>query len=283
MKKIIVTALALVLVAGLSIGGTVAYLQSTDSDVNTMTLGNVKIEQLEYERVFGDDGEVIDMDEFTQDKPLFPAVITGDATANNCWQPNKDVDIWYKDHLGEEFPGGNGTWQNLNNVQDKFVFVKNTGKSDAYYRTIILLEADTTGAKNSVTGQSMIHLNTNGHSNFTWMNETGDIDKNTLVVEVNGVKYTVEVATYTQPLTAGEVSRPSLLQVGLDQEATNEIVAQFGDKYDILVLSQAVQTEGFADAETALNTAFGEVNATNVAKWFANITPGNSNSEVEPQ
>ena len=31
-----------------------------------------------------------------------------------------------------------------------------------------------------------------------------------------------------------------------------------GNTYEILVLSQAVQTEGFADAQTALDTAFGK-------------------------
>ena len=40
----------MVLVAALSIAGTVAYLQDDDSAVNVMTLGNVSIEQIEQER-----------------------------------------------------------------------------------------------------------------------------------------------------------------------------------------------------------------------------------------
>ena len=49
-KNILLSAVSFVLVAALAIGGTLAYLQAEDSDVNVMTLGNVKIEQHEYER-----------------------------------------------------------------------------------------------------------------------------------------------------------------------------------------------------------------------------------------
>ena len=51
LKNILMSGLSLVLVAALAISGTVAYLQDDDSDVNVMTLGNVSIEQHEYERV----------------------------------------------------------------------------------------------------------------------------------------------------------------------------------------------------------------------------------------
>lgn len=266
LKNVLLAGLSFVLVAAIAIGGTLAYLTSEDSDVNVMTLGNVEIEQFEMERVFDANGDVTGMQEFTQAKPLYPAVVTN-GTGNAAWQPNSAVDLWYKDYLGDRYPGGNGTWQNLNNVMDKFVFVENTGKSDAYYRTIILLEADETGFQNDL-GQGLIHLNVNGHSNFTWSPEDGDVNGETLVVEVDGEKYTVMVATYNVALTPGEISRPSLLQVGMDQMATNEIVEQFGDTYDILVLSQAVQAAGFADAEAALNEGFGEINVANVTAWF---------------
>ena len=56
LKNILLSGLSLVLVAALAIGGTVAYLQDDDSDVNVMTLGNVKIEQHEYERKVDADG-----------------------------------------------------------------------------------------------------------------------------------------------------------------------------------------------------------------------------------
>ena len=268
-NKKLSTLLVVLLLAAVAVGGMLAYLTSEDSDVNVMTLGNVSIDQFEKERTFDANGNVSGMQNFTQGQALFPAVVTN-GIDNQAWAPNTEVDLYYRDYLGEDYPGGNGTWQNLNNVMDKFVFVKNTGKSDAYYRTIFLFEADKTGFKNA-QGQGLIHLNVNGHNNFIWGPEDGDVNDETLTVDVNGVTYNVVVATYNVKLAPNEISRPSLLQVGMDQQATNELVAQFGNTYDILVLSQAVQTEGFADATTALNTSFGEVNVANVQKWFGGM------------
>ena len=57
-KKFLLSVLSLALVAVLSIGGTIAYLTSEDSDVNVMTMGNVKIAQHEYERATNEDGSV---------------------------------------------------------------------------------------------------------------------------------------------------------------------------------------------------------------------------------
>ena len=70
LKKISISILSLALVAILSIGGTIAYLTSEDSDVNVMTMGNVKIEQIEQE--WNEAGELVD---FTQAKPLYPLML----------------------------------------------------------------------------------------------------------------------------------------------------------------------------------------------------------------
>ena len=51
MKKNILLALSFVLVAVLSIGATLALLTYEDSDHNTMTVGQAKIEQLELGNV----------------------------------------------------------------------------------------------------------------------------------------------------------------------------------------------------------------------------------------
>ena len=50
MKKLIAWLLVLALTAAVSIGATLAYLTDTDEDVNVMTVGNVKIDQLEQKR-----------------------------------------------------------------------------------------------------------------------------------------------------------------------------------------------------------------------------------------
>ena len=277
LKNVLLMGLSFVLVAALAIGGTVAYLSDTDSDVNVMTLGNVSIAQHELERADMTEQsqtEAAALQNFTQGQALYPAVLNMDgksAKDTQAWAPGgasgalEDHYVNYGDFVTADVVEGatawNGVWgTSLNNVMDKFVFVENTGKSDAYYRTIILLEYDETESKNSA-GQTMIHYNYNGNTLFSWEHNLG-------TVTVDGEKYFVLVATYQNALKSGTVSRPSLLQVGLDGEATNEIVAQFGATYDILVLSQAVQAEGFTSADQALDAGFGDATLENIAEWF---------------
>lgn len=234
MKKVLLMCTAYVLVAALAIGGTVAYLQSEDSDVNVMTLGNVSIEQVEQER--DENGDLVD---FTQEKPLYP------ATGEIAWNDNK-ININGHDYsmFGEK----------LKNAQDKIVTVKNTGRSDAYVRTIIALE--------DPFSTSLVGVNVGG---------VGYAQDNWITVMVGGVQYSVSCFTYDAALEPNEVSLPSLLQVYLNSVATNEDVALLGETYDILALSQAIQTNGFANADTALDTGFGEFNADNAAKWLKSV------------
>ncbi|MBR6754094.1 MAG: hypothetical protein IKM05_08710, partial [Clostridia bacterium] len=142
-RSTLVMVLCLVLAVAMGVGSTMAYLQDTDEDVNVMTLGNVYIEQHEFERVVDEEGnyEIIRAEErgedsyklkdFTQAKPLYPA--TGEVTG---WE---ETGVCFEQLDGN--PLGKMTiLDGLNNVQDKFVFVENTGKSDAYVRTIIAYE-----------------------------------------------------------------------------------------------------------------------------------------------
>ena len=49
-KKTITLCVALILALTLGLGGTLAYLSDTDADVDVMTLGNVKIKQVELDK-----------------------------------------------------------------------------------------------------------------------------------------------------------------------------------------------------------------------------------------
>ena len=140
-KKVLMMGASYALVATLAIGGTLAYLQSEDSDVNVMTLGNVEIEQVEQER-----DENGNLDEFHPNKPAYPAV--GPVE----WDDEKlEVnDGEYKVFTDE-----------LKNVVDKIVTVKNTGKFDAYIRTVIAIEAP------EYDKNDLIHIN----YNFTVRNQ----------------------------------------------------------------------------------------------------------------
>ena len=55
MKKVLIWILVLVLVAVVSVIGTIAYLTAVDEETNVMTVGDARIEIVEYERVNTDD------------------------------------------------------------------------------------------------------------------------------------------------------------------------------------------------------------------------------------
>lgn len=280
MKKIVIIALSIVLVASLAIGGTLSYLTSTDSDVNVLTVGNVKIDQLEYERVVDANGDWVAstytgygytadlMQEYTQDKKLIPKVGQPKWDNRNGSEAATGTESHQQPWSQIGAPGSNQLFDDsVHNVQDKFVFVKNTGSEAAYFRTVIAIEApDGTEVTVGSNTYPAIMTNTNGNIRYEWEELT---DK----IEVDGQKYYVMIATHLEPLAADETSRPSLLQVYMRSECDNEDVAKFGDKVDILVFTQAVQAQGFDDvadlpaeyascAEYALTTAFGEITAT---------------------
>lgn len=270
-KKAMLTVLSMVLVAVIAVGATLAYLTDTDSDVNVMTVGNVQIEQIELQRKDGVDyrnsGEIADGDEleaFKQGQLLFPSTYTNLSDYTAKW-PN-DEQFWWGDYVTADVSGNgssNGLWDDkLTGAMDKFVFVENTGKSDAYYRTIIAFECPE-GMEYSQGSDKEFMMNVNGNSRFVW-DTIG-------YTEIDGIRYLLKVATYQKILEPGTISRPSLLQVVMTHNATNEDMALLGDTYEILVVSQAVQAAGFDKAETALNTAFGKITTT--AHPWSEIAP----------
>lgn len=253
---------ALVLSVAMATTGTLAYLTDEDKDVNTMTLGKVEIVQNEQERT--DHG----LDEFTQDKPLYPAVYEGTSI------PWADENDWVEP--------GNQAWKVVEdnaNVVDKFVTVTNIGKSNAYVRTIIAYEGDETYGPEG----AYIHIVHNG-DNVNPVIEVEELG----VMNIGGVDYTVYSYTYPEVLVPDQTTIPSLKQVYMDKSADNDVVAQYGEKYDILVLSQAVQAKGFeglgeangtTDAKYALNEAFGEVTAEKLNEWLAETEIGSPNGD----
>ncbi len=257
LKKALLMGVSYVLIAALAIGGTLAYLKDEDSAVNVMTLGNVSIRQNEKQRVDPSKNGVLtdaDIEDFVQGKPLYPYV---DVNLNGAMKDDYEEVTFPSGQTNKLFIGDNAI--------DKFVSVTNTGKSDAYVRTIIALEAPT----------NKIDISFNSTD---W---TMDKTASSYSIEVKGVKYDLFVCIYKSALKPNETTPYGFMQVILDGTATNEDAAAYGDTYDILVLSQAIQTAGFADAKTALDAGFGVVNAESAAEWFGGIksptfVPGNA-------
>jgi len=245
MKKAIAMLLVIAMTAALAIGGTLAYLTDTDEDVNVMTLGQVKIDQLEYERVDVEtEDEDADVQEFHDNKPLLPAVTDKDFT----YTPGDSYVDW--DQIGKDGYTSD-IWDptKINNEVDKMVFVKNKGDWDAYVRTVFAFEAGSYTTLDEFNAKMHLNLNTTDFT-WEWVEAPMTIGEGT---------YFVAVATYNKVLTPGALTEISLSQIALDKTATNDDVAAFGDTYQVLVQSQAVQAAGFDDPETALNEAFGQI------------------------
>lgn len=252
---------ALVLSVAMASSGTIAYLQDSDSDVNVMTMGSVHIKQHEYERVVEDgkyktadiDGQTsYVLKDFTQGKPIVPIVgdpsLPGDNLGYAGWD-DTTVRMSQVDSYGgmQVFAG--------KNAQDKFVTVENTGKSPAYVRTLVAIEVGEGDA--SLIGSSY-------HGTWT--------EKEIGTIVIDGNNYALTEYLYNGAagvrhengiLPAGDTTYPNLSQVYLKSKTTNEDLEAIdgnGDGLlDILVVSQAVQADGFADAKTALDTAFGVI------------------------
>ena len=243
MKKIIAWLLVLALTAAISIGATLAYLTDTDEDVNVMTVGKVKIDQLEYERVDDETaGEDAKVQEFHDNKPLYPGVYedgydfsTGDANVD--WtQIGKD-----------NYTSGIWNPAEINNELDKMVFVENKGNYDAYVRTVFAFEAG--NYEDLDEFKAKMHLNLND-SDWSWEWQLEP-------VTIGGSTYFVAVATYNNILEPGTLTEISLSQIALDKSATNADVEAFGETYQILVKTQAIQAAGFGAADIALEEGFG--------------------------
>ncbi len=279
MKKYLIMALSLILVAAVSIVGTVAYLTAEDAKTNVFTMGNVDIEVLEYQRVVNENGSwtastTVDkygyypdtVESFVQDKALFPAVYqegvadwddrNGSTSASG---EGSHQQSWGQ--IGA--PGSNQLFDDsVKNVQDKFVFVKNTGDNDAYVRVWFAFEAGNFTA--AQMNDKKVHTNVDA-DHWTWKEFTEDMSDT-----IDGVKYYFLVADYvgsgSNPngiLAPGAVSYASLLQVFLDPSVTSDEAAALGDTYEVKVFAQAVQTAGFANHAQAFEKSFGEVIADN--------------------
>lgn len=319
-KKILAVAIAAIMLVTAIASFSLAYMTDTDEQTNTMTVGKVEIDQLEYERVLdvNEDGLMEwvstgktdnygytpdQLQKFTQDKPLYPVVCL-----DTLGKANEGSMKW-DDRNGSENASGEGSHQqswaqvegapgsnqlfddSCKNVVDKFVFVKNTGKSDAYVRTIFAFEQ---GSLTNEEFDTYIGLNrdknpneANGKGHWQWE----DIGS----VTIGNSTYFVKCATYLGAgskhgtveegvLAYNTISYPSLLQVYLSSMAENDTVEALdgnkNGKYDILVLSQATQTNGFVNtidglknATLALDTAFGDVTATTAADWLVQVLP----------
>lgn len=281
-KKILALGVCVSMLAVAIVGGTMAYFTDTDAAENVMAVGNVKIVQDEQQKVIGE--EVDDkssdyvakpndnLETFEQNKKLFPMVDNRPKNDAGEFTENTVIDGYFNGKMA--------------NVLDKIVTVSNDGSEDAYVRTILAFETATEYEENTSTvrrdGKTIFHtyIGTLKNAGFQWL------ERNT--VKVNDVEYVIGVMVYDEALAPKTTTAPSLKQFFLSPEADNEVSLLFGDKYNVLAISQATQTAGFEPivddagnitktaAAVALDAAFGDLTNINdvtdaeLIEWLSN-------------
>lgn len=230
-RKILLLAVAVALAAVLAAGGTLAYFTDTDAAKNVLTAGSVSIVQNETDRSGKD---------FENAQALFP--VTGEDTEETSW--------------GVLRASGQ-------NYIDKIITVTNDGRGGTYIRTLFAFQLLEGGA-DPFDLLYIAHTEGMEGKGIEWIDTP---------VELDGRTYRAGVFYYKNGshLAPGETTEPSLLQIGLDGDATNAEAELFVD-YNILVVTQASQTPGFSDARTALDAAFGAfetADAAQLQEWFS--------------
>lgn len=251
-KKILAIVLCVAMLAIAIVGGTMAYFTDTEGATNVMTTGNVKIVQNEQER--NAEGALV---AFQDNHKLVP--YTGSVGANgvaNAWGSPATIN-------GTEYK----MFDQSKNAVDKIVTVTNEGTEEAYIRTLFAFEVPK-GYENDPLG--FMYDRTLNLASSIAIDDTDPVRTFTFGTETYVVCYSYY--PNDSKLAAGATSVPSLRQVYLNAKVDNEWYDMVGGDYKILVLSQATQTQGFDDAKTALNTAFGDpstVDQTELENWFA--------------
>ena len=247
-KKLMAVALVVAMLSVVVISGSLAYFTDTDQETNTFTVGNVAIDLHEA------------------NKSDTPAV-------DEAYQE------WLKDQV--LMPGDPST-----NAIAKRVYVENTGDNDVYVRVHIAVPAIVDDAQPLFdASQGLLHLSSDaaflGQGKWNWGCKPTTVSGeyfskgdnwNRYTTNIDGIPYNVYVVTYETALKKGASTEDAMHQVYMDSKATAEDIAKvnevLGERWNILVLAEGAQADGFTDAFTALNASFGAPSAQN-NPWVA--------------
>lgn len=249
-KKLTAIFLCVALVAIAIVGASLAYFTDTDQATNTFAVGNVKIDLIEQQR--GENGLV----PFEQNKKLYP--IVGSAQGE-------------KDALG---------MPTAKNYVDKMVTIKNTGSEKAYIRAYFAIpSALDDGYETFNAGLNVLHFNfgnkvesgvVTSTEGVEWIWTHGSKWNYFETTLSDGIKYNVYYADYYQAVDAGATTEQLVQGVYLDKSFDikdgkcyafgEEVTLDNGWNWNSVscpVFAIACQAEGFDNATTAMEAAFG--------------------------
>ncbi len=263
-KTILVAAIAVMLVAALVVGGTLAYFtDKTEVKDNVFTVGNVKIDLIEstYHREGNDNSGDKSIPDPTQTASGMKYVADGHkAFTDEEIQENAKE---YANYIGKKGVGmvpGRGV--------AKCPYVINKGDNAAYIRIRVMVP--------SAANNDFVDVKDGGVITNQWCTtsiESGefidgkgggwncapDIDKAAYEDE-NGVKYDVYTFVRTKPLAAHAMTEWNVWNfIGIDKTANTADIQKAMDAgaiaadgtLHVFVQADAIQAEGFADATAA--------------------------------
>lgn len=266
-KSILMAAIAVMLVAVLVVGGTLAYFTDAKSADNVFTVGNVKIDLIEstYHREGNDNSGDKDIPDPTQTASGMKYVTDGHKAFTN--EEIKADAAKYAEYIGTKgvgmVPGRNVA---------KCPYVINTGDNAAYIRIRVMVPSaannDFVAVKDGgvITNQwcstSMISGEFIDGKGGGW-NNAPYIDRAAYTDE-NGVKYDVYTFVRNEPLAADAMTEWNVWNfIGIDKTANTADIQKAIDlgaiakdgTLHVFVQADAIQAEGFANAAAAF-TAF---------------------------
>ena len=254
-KTILVAAIAVMLVAALVVGGTLAYFTDTKSATNTFTMGNVKIALNEQQK--GENGPV----PFVQNKQLVPGksndgnavskivTVTNTSEHNDAWVwvelkiPAYLVSADYKTAHKDESKNALH-W----NSYGCFNVEYNKGNYWSLATSDGIVDAD-----HKVTNQKMVAVEDGLWNDYKYVK----------TVNEGGTEYVVIRTTMQNKLPAGKTSLPCLAQVYMDWRVTTN---DDGSMYklpdgstisttlpwNVIVTAYAIQADGFNTVDEAV-------------------------------
>lgn len=266
-KTILVAAIAVMLVAALVVGGTLAYFTDTKSATNTFTVGNVKIDLIKstYHREGNDNSGDTTIPDPTHTASGMKYVKDGNkAFTDEEIQENAKNYTAYIGQKGKGMVPGRGV--------AKCPYVINTGANAAYIRIRVMVPSaannDFVAVQNGgvITNQwcttsmlsgEFIDGKGGGWNNAPYIEQGAYTDE-------NNVKYDVYTFVRNKPLAAGAMTEWNVWNfIGIHKEANTADIQKAIDAHAIaadgtlhvLVQADAIQADGFADAAAAF-TAF---------------------------
>lgn len=251
-KSILMAAIAVMLVAVLVVGGTLAYFTDTKSATNTFTMGNVSIDLKEQQK--GENG----LEPFEQNKQLVPGKSNdGNAVSKIVTVTNTSKDnaawVWVELKIpaylvSNEYPTNESKNALHWNSYGCFNVEYNAGNYWKLATSDGIVDAD-----HNVTDPKMVAVGDGLWNDYKYVGK----------VTENGTEYVVIRTTMAKTLPAGKTSLPCLAQVYMDWRVT---MSADGSMYNlpdgrtistelpwnVIVTAYAIQADGFNTVDEAV-------------------------------